>query len=290
MLNWFKPRERARDLCQGLNATREKDQQDRRRMLTELFGKGGDSVWMQPPFYCDYGSNILLGERVFFNFNCIVLDVCLVRVGDYTLFGPAVQIYMATDPPAPNCVAARNLASPSKSDRMCGWGRSDHLPRRADWFQDRDRCRERGDQGRSQRGIRCWKSLPGDPGNCRGESISSWEGSAGRGPAFEKGRTTELMRGLQFVRSGRPASIRASARRILHWPSGPQIQPVECRQACSASPIQVAVGAIEVFPLADCLTNLITWLFHALILIERLVLPPFRRVIVFRLDIEVELN
>lgn len=91
-------RERARDLCQELNATREKDQQARRRILTELFGKGGESVWMQPPFYCDYGSNILLGERIFFNFNCIVLDVCLVKIGDFTLFGPAVQIYTATHP------------------------------------------------------------------------------------------------------------------------------------------------------------------------------------------------
>ena len=43
-------------------------------------------------FYCDYGSNIELGERVFFNFNCVVLDVCRVRIGDFTLFGPAVQI------------------------------------------------------------------------------------------------------------------------------------------------------------------------------------------------------
>ena len=91
-------RERARDLCQDLNATRERDQETRRRILTELFGKGGDSVWMQPPFYCDYGSNIALGERVFFNFNCVVLDVCRVKIGDFTLFGPAVQIYTATHP------------------------------------------------------------------------------------------------------------------------------------------------------------------------------------------------
>lgn len=91
-------RERARDLCWDLNATRERDQQTRRRILKELFGKGGDSVWMQPPFFCDYGSNILLGERVFFNFNCVVLDVCQVVIGDYTLFGPAVQIYTATHP------------------------------------------------------------------------------------------------------------------------------------------------------------------------------------------------
>jgi len=53
---------------------------------------------MQPPFFCDYGTNIELGERVFFNFNCIVLDVCRVRIGDYTLIGPAVQIYTPMHP------------------------------------------------------------------------------------------------------------------------------------------------------------------------------------------------
>lgn len=91
-------RERARDLCQELNGTREREQDARRRILRELLGSGGDSVWIQPPFYCDYGSNIFLGERVYFNFNCVVLDVCRVTVGDYTFFGPAVQIYTATHP------------------------------------------------------------------------------------------------------------------------------------------------------------------------------------------------
>jgi maltose O-acetyltransferase len=91
-------RNRARDLCQDLNATRDADHAQRRQILTELFGKGGDTVWMQPPFFCDYGSNIFLGERVFFNFNCVVLDVCRVTIGDFTLFGPAVQIYTATHP------------------------------------------------------------------------------------------------------------------------------------------------------------------------------------------------
>src|SRR5690606_31298255 len=86
-------RVRARDLCQQLNATREADTAARRGILRELFGRGGDTVWMQPPFYCDYGTNIELGERVYFNFDCVVLDVCRVRIGDFTLFGPAVQIY-----------------------------------------------------------------------------------------------------------------------------------------------------------------------------------------------------
>jgi maltose O-acetyltransferase len=91
-------RARARDLCLTLNATREAEQDERRRIVRELFGRGGDTVWMQPPFYCDYGSNIELGERVFFNFNCVVLDVCAVRIGDFSLFGPAVQIYTPMHP------------------------------------------------------------------------------------------------------------------------------------------------------------------------------------------------
>src|SRR5262249_20270271 len=88
----------ARDLCQAPNATPEADQEERRRILRELFGAGGEDVWMQPPFFCDYGFNITLGKRVFFNFNCVVLDVATVRIGDHTLFGPAVQIYTATHP------------------------------------------------------------------------------------------------------------------------------------------------------------------------------------------------
>jgi maltose O-acetyltransferase len=91
-------RQRARDLCQNLNATRESQQTERREILTALFGRGGSTVWMQPPFYCDYGWNIDLGERVFFNFNCVVLDVCRVSIGDFTLLGPAVQIYTPMHP------------------------------------------------------------------------------------------------------------------------------------------------------------------------------------------------
>jgi len=91
-------RARARDLCQDLNATRESDETQRRVILRHLFGTGGETVWMQPPFYCDYGSNIELGERVFFNFNCVVLDVCRIRIGAFSLFGPAVQIYTALHP------------------------------------------------------------------------------------------------------------------------------------------------------------------------------------------------
>ena len=91
-------RYRVRDLCQKLNASSDADEELRRKICKQIFGKGGDTVWMQPPFYCDYGSNIELGERVFFNFNCIVLDVCRVRIGDYTLFGPGVQVLTPMHP------------------------------------------------------------------------------------------------------------------------------------------------------------------------------------------------
>jgi len=117
-------RDRARDLCQDLNATREANIEIRRRILKELFGSGGDTVWMQPPFFCDYGSNILLGNRVFFNFNCIVLDVCKVTIGDFTLFGPAVQIYTATHPMNAQLRRSQEFAKPIEigSDVWVGGG------------------------------------------------------------------------------------------------------------------------------------------------------------------------
>ena len=91
-------RVRARDLCKALNESAESDVDARRAVLSALFGAGGASVWMQPPFFCDYGENIHLGERVFFNFNCIILDVCPVRIGSFTLFGPSVQILTPMHP------------------------------------------------------------------------------------------------------------------------------------------------------------------------------------------------
>ena len=117
-------RERARDLCRELNGTHESQQDERRRILEALFGAGGDSVWMQPPFYCDYGSNIYLGQRVFFNFNCVVLDVCEVRIGDYTLFGPGVQILTPLHPRDPALRREQEFGKPVQigSDVWVGGG------------------------------------------------------------------------------------------------------------------------------------------------------------------------
>jgi maltose O-acetyltransferase len=90
-------RQRCRDLCQDLNASREDQVKERKRILAELFGKETDA-WIQPPFFADYGTNISLGTKVFFNFNCVVLDVTHVTIGNNVLFGPSVQIYTATHP------------------------------------------------------------------------------------------------------------------------------------------------------------------------------------------------
>jgi maltose O-acetyltransferase len=87
----------AKALCARLNALPE-DDPSRRDLLIDLFGSGGDTVAVTSPFQCDYGSNIELGEKVFFNFNCVVLDVCKVSIGAFTLFGPAVQVYTPLHP------------------------------------------------------------------------------------------------------------------------------------------------------------------------------------------------
>lgn len=70
----------------------------RKEILRELIGGYGKGMFIEPPFYCDYGSNIHVGEKVYFNFNCVVLDVCKVTIGENTLIGPNVQIYTATHP------------------------------------------------------------------------------------------------------------------------------------------------------------------------------------------------
>src|SRR5689334_21555713 len=89
---------KARLLIKELNDSREDQTTERLRLLKELIPNAGEGLWLQPPFYCDYGYNIKLGEKVFFNFNCVVLDVAQVTIGSRTLFGPNVQIYTATHP------------------------------------------------------------------------------------------------------------------------------------------------------------------------------------------------
>ncbi len=67
-------------------------------LLRERFRGVGEGTVVRPPFYCDYGYNIKLGAWVFLNFNCIILDVVEVEIGDMTQIGPGVQILTADHP------------------------------------------------------------------------------------------------------------------------------------------------------------------------------------------------
>lgn len=96
-------RARARAITHAYNATGEDEPERRSELLGELLGGADDGVWIEPPFYCDYGSNVYLGRKVFLNFGCVILDCARVEIGENTLLGPSVQIYAATHPvdPAP---------------------------------------------------------------------------------------------------------------------------------------------------------------------------------------------
>ncbi len=89
---------RARLLFQEINAINDDGKPGRDKLLYELIGTAGPNLWIEPPFYCDYGYNIHLGKQVFMNFGCCILDVCEVRMGNNVMLGPNVQIYTATHP------------------------------------------------------------------------------------------------------------------------------------------------------------------------------------------------
>ncbi len=94
----FAERQSARLLCQAFNNTGDDQRTERDRLMRKLIPVVGNKVWIEPPFYCDYGNNISIGNQVFFNFNCVILDVNPVLIGSGVLLGPAVQIYTATHP------------------------------------------------------------------------------------------------------------------------------------------------------------------------------------------------
>jgi maltose O-acetyltransferase len=71
---------------------------ERHALLSEHFGHVGAGAVVRPPFFCDCGYNITLGDGVFLNFNCVILDIMPVSIGDRTQIGPAVQIYAADHP------------------------------------------------------------------------------------------------------------------------------------------------------------------------------------------------
>lgn len=89
---------RARLLFQEINQLNEEHKERRNELFYELFGEAGDNLVIEPPFYCDFGYNIHLGHQVYINFNCCILDVREVTIGNNAFLGPNVQIYAATHP------------------------------------------------------------------------------------------------------------------------------------------------------------------------------------------------
>lgn len=86
-------RQRAKALLRAHNAS-EADSQ-RQDILRQLLGHIGQESLIEPPFYCAYGENIHLGDHVYLNLLCTILDCNEVRIGNHVMIGPGVQIYTA---------------------------------------------------------------------------------------------------------------------------------------------------------------------------------------------------
>jgi maltose O-acetyltransferase len=95
----FREREQCRSLLRAFNA--EPDAGARTVLLRELLGSIGARSGIQPPFACDYGSNIRVGDDVFLNFNCVILDCAAVTIGDRTQIASGVQLLAADHPRDP---------------------------------------------------------------------------------------------------------------------------------------------------------------------------------------------
>lgn len=91
-------REQIRRMTRLYNLTTESDGEIRVKMLKEMLGSTGDYLYMEPSIHFDYGYNIHVGNHFYTNFNCTILDVCEVRIGDHCLMGPDVHIYTAAHP------------------------------------------------------------------------------------------------------------------------------------------------------------------------------------------------
>lgn len=91
-------RQNARRLVRLYNQTDETESEKRMQLLKEMLGSTGEDIYIEPTFRCDYGYNIHVGANFYANFDCCILDVCEVHIGDNCMFAPGVQIYTATHP------------------------------------------------------------------------------------------------------------------------------------------------------------------------------------------------
>lgn len=99
-----KERDDAHLVCHQYNSSRDRLKQE--EILNKLLGKVGSNCLIEAPFFCDYGYNIFLGDNVYFNFNCTILDAAPVYIGNGVKLAPGVQLYTAGHPIDPSDRAA----------------------------------------------------------------------------------------------------------------------------------------------------------------------------------------
>lgn len=89
---------KSRQITRLFNNTTEEQQEYRKELITELFEQVGNNCYIEPPFRCDYGCNISVGDNFYANFDCIILDVNKVHIGNNVLFAPRVNVFTAGHP------------------------------------------------------------------------------------------------------------------------------------------------------------------------------------------------
>jgi len=89
---------RAKRLTREFNATTEEELEKRKEILRKLFASVGEDVYIEPTFKCDYGCHIYIGNHFYANYDCIIIDVCDVIIGDNVFLAPRVGIYTAGHP------------------------------------------------------------------------------------------------------------------------------------------------------------------------------------------------
>ncbi|MBC7969340.1 MAG: sugar O-acetyltransferase [Verrucomicrobia bacterium] len=105
--------QRACRLLRLYNQTTETEREKRFQTLQALFGAVGETPQIVPPFHCDYGSNIVVGDRFYMNYGGVILDCNTVHIGNDVLCAPYVQIYTAYHPTDPTVrLTGRELAAP----------------------------------------------------------------------------------------------------------------------------------------------------------------------------------
>lgn len=94
----YNAHKKSKRLLDAFNATRFEEKEKRLEIIRELFNRFGERGFITPPFHCDYGMNISIGDDFYANYDCIFLDVNRITIGDRVLFGPRVSLLTAGHP------------------------------------------------------------------------------------------------------------------------------------------------------------------------------------------------